>query len=149
MKILQPQNIRAFFSSMMQFKRNPQRDIPHNQRIRYLCTMQTNRQKRIERLLQKELSHILQFEGRNWFSGSMVTVTKVSVSPDLGIAKVFLSIYGKDPSGAMKQIEMRVKEIRKILGIQVRNQLRAIPDLRFFVDDSLDYIENIEKLLRT
>jgi len=79
----------------------------------------------------------------------MVTVTKVSVSPDLGIAKVFVSIYGKDPSGAMQQIELRVKEIRKILGIQVKNQLRAIPDLRFFVDDSLDYIENIEKLLRT
>lgn len=110
--------------------------------------MQTNRQKRIERLLQKELGQILQIEGRNWFLGTMVTVTKVTVTPDLGIAKIFVSIYGKDASGAMQQIELRSKEIRRILGIQVKNQLRVIPELRFFVDDSLDYIENIEKLLR-
>lgn len=120
-----------------------------NKRINYLCTMQSNRLKKIERLLQKDLGSILQMEGRSWFPGTMVTVTKVTVSPDLGIAKIFVSIYGKSPDVALQQLELRVKEIRRILGMQVKNQLRVIPDLRFFVDDSLDYIENIEKLLKT
>ncbi|HAJ99301.1 MAG TPA: 30S ribosome-binding factor RbfA [Bacteroidales bacterium] len=111
--------------------------------------MQSNRLKKIERLLQKDLGSILQMEGRSWFPGTMVTVTKVTVSPDLGIAKIFVSIYGKSPDVALQQLELRVKEIRRILGMQVKNQLRVIPDLRFFVDDSLDYIENIEKLLKT
>lgn len=120
-----------------------------NKRINYLCIMQSNRLKKIERLLQKDLGSILQMEGRSWFPGTMVTVTKVTVSPDLGIAKIFVSIYGKSPDVALQQLELRVKEIRRILGMQVKNQLRVIPDLRFFVDDSLDYIENIEKLLKT
>ncbi len=110
--------------------------------------METNRQKKISRLLQKDLGEILQQNGRNWFSGAMLTVTKVYVSSDLSIARVYISIFGKEAKEVIRQVQMHGKEIRKQLGLRARNQLRHIPELRFFVDDSLDYIENIEKLLR-
>ena len=109
--------------------------------------MESNRQKRISRLLQKDLGEILQIEGRGWFPGALVTVTKVYVTSDLSIAKAYLSVFGKDAKEVLKQVEVRTKEIRHQLGLRVKNQLRHIPDLRFFIDDSLDYIENIEKLL--
>jgi ribosome-binding factor A len=110
--------------------------------------METNRQKKIARLLQKDLGEILQISGRNWVHGAMLTVTKVYISSDLSIAKVYVSIFGKEAKEVIRQLEMHGKEIRKQLGLRVKNQLRHIPELRFFVDDSLDYIENIEKLLK-
>lgn len=110
--------------------------------------MESNRQKRISRLLQKDLGEILQFEGRSWFAGALVTVTKVYVTSDLGIAKAYLSIFGKDAQEVLKQVETHSREIRRQLGLRAKNQLRHIPELRFFIDDSLDYIENIEKLLK-
>jgi ribosome-binding factor A len=110
--------------------------------------METNRQKRISRLLQKDLGEILQIEGRGWFPGAMVTVTKVQVTSDLSIAKTYLSIFGKDAQEVLKTTQTHTKEIRHQLGLRVKNQLRHIPDLRFYIDDSLDYIENIEKLLK-
>ncbi len=109
--------------------------------------METNRQQRISRLIQKDLGEILQLGGRDWFPGAMITVTKVYVTSDLGIAKAYLSIFGKDSGDILKQVEMRGKEIRRQLGMRVKNQLRQVPELRFFIDDSLDYIDNIEKLL--
>ncbi len=78
----------------------------------------------------------------------MITVTKVSVTSDLSIARVYLSIFGKDPNKVVGQIASRSGEIRKQLGLRVKHQLRHVPDLQFYVDDSLDYIENIEKLLK-
>jgi ribosome-binding factor A len=110
--------------------------------------METNRQKKIARLLQKDLGEILQLNGRTWFPGAMLTVTKVNVTADLSIARVYVSIFGKEAKVIIKQLEMQAKEVRKQLGLRVKNQLRHIPELRFYVDDSLDYIENIEKLLR-
>lgn len=110
--------------------------------------METNRQKKISRLLQKDLGEIIQIEGRGWFPGAMITVTQVKVTTDLSIARVYLSIFGKPAGEVIRQVEMHGKEVRKLLGIRVRNQLRQIPELRFYVDDSLDYIENIEKLLK-
>lgn len=110
--------------------------------------MESNRQKRIGRLLQKDLGEILQIEGRGWFPGAMVTVTKVQVTSDLSIAKAFLSIFGKDAKETLAKVEVHNKEIRHQLGLRVKNQLRHIPELRFFIDDSLDYIENIERLLK-
>lgn len=110
--------------------------------------METNRQKKISRLIQKDLGEILQIQGRIWFPGAMLTVTKVAVSSDLSIAKVYVSIFGKEATPVIRQVEMQTKEIRKQLGMRAKNQLRHIPDLRFYVDDSLDYIENIEKLLK-
>ena len=110
--------------------------------------MESNRQKRISRLLQKDLGEILQIEGRGWFPGAMVTVTKVSVTSDLSIAKAYLSIFGKEANEVLKLVEIHNKEIRHQLGLRVKNQLSHIPELRFFIDDSLDYIENIERLLK-
>jgi ribosome-binding factor A len=110
--------------------------------------METNRQKRITRLLQKDLGEILQMEGRSWFPGTIVTVTKVQITNDLSIARVYLSIFGKNQGEIINQVTARGKEIRRLLGIRIKNQLRLTPELRFFVDDSLDYLENIERLLK-
>ncbi len=89
----------------------------------------------------------MQLSGREWFPGAMITVTKVYVTADLGIAKVYLSIFGKDAKDVIRQVEARGGEIRRQLGNRVKNQLRQVPELRFFVDDSLDYIDNIDKLI--
>ncbi len=110
--------------------------------------METNRQLRISRLIQKDLGEILQVSGRDWLPGAMVTVTKVYVTADLSIARVYLSIFGKDAAEVISLIDMKRNEIRRQLGMRVKNQLRHVPELRFFVDDSLDYIENLENLLK-
>ena len=103
--------------------------------------MQETRQNRIARLLQKELSLIFQSQTR-MMHGVMVSVTKCRVSPDLSI---FPSDKGDE---IMKNINASEKTIRYELGTRVRNQLRIIPELRFFIDDSLDYIEHIDSLLK-
>ncbi len=110
--------------------------------------METNRQLRISRLIQKDLGEILQISGRDWTPGALITVTKVYVTTDLSIARVYLSVFGKDAAEVLNLIEMKAGEIRKQLGMRVKNQLRHVPELRFFIDDSLDYIENIESLLK-
>lgn len=80
--------------------------------------------------------------------GYLITVTKVNVSPDMSIARVYLSLFGPgEKSEIFKSINKQKKEIRHQLAIRVKGQLRIIPDLDFIMDDSLDYIENIEKLL--
>jgi ribosome-binding factor A len=110
--------------------------------------METNRQLRIARLIQKDLGEILQLSGRDWAPGAMITVTKVYVTTDLSIARAYLSVFGKDANEVLKLIQVRTNEIRKQLGLRVKHQLRHVPELRFFIDDSLDYIENIENLLK-
>ena len=110
--------------------------------------MQETRQNRIARLLQKELSLIFQSQTR-MMHGTMVSVTRVKVSPDLGICAAYLSIFPSEKSEELlKNITANEKTIRYELGTRVRNQLRIIPELRFFIDDSLDYIERIDELLR-
>jgi len=113
--------------------------------------MDSTRQNKIARLLQKDISEIFQIEGREYFANAMVTVTKVRVAPDLSTARVYISIFaiGKAvKEDVLKNINLHTKEIRWNLGNRVKNQLRAIPELEFFLDDSLDYIENIETLLK-
>lgn len=83
------------------------------------------------------------------FRGVMATVTAVKVSPDLGYAKVYVSVFPFDRSGEiMNQITANEWKIRKSLGQRIRNQLRVVPELAFFLDDSLEYIENIDNLLK-
>lgn len=110
--------------------------------------MQETRQNRIARLLQKELSLIFQQQTRATH-GVMVSVTRTRISPDLSICTAYLSIF---PSAKgeeiLKNIEASEKTIRYELGTRVRHQLRIIPELRFFIDDSLDYIERIDELLK-
>ncbi len=103
--------------------------------------MQETRQNRIARLLQKELSLIFQSQTRQ-MRGVMVSVTRVKISPDLSI---FPSDRGEE---IIKNVNDNQKTIRYELGTRVRNQLRIIPELRFFIDDSLDYIEHIDELLK-
>ena len=110
--------------------------------------MQETRQNKIARLLQKELSVIFQEQTRS-LHGVMVSVTRVKVSPDLSICTAYLSIFPSEKAEELIQnITKNEKQIRYELGPRVRYQLRIIPELRFFIDDSLDYIERIDELLR-
>ncbi len=126
--------------------------LRHNNGIHHtfnrVIIMESTRQAKISRLIQKELSEILRRETAKTH-GVLVSVSAVRVSPDLSIAKVYLSIF---PSGQAKQIleniERNARTIRYDLGTKVRFQLRKIPELAFYLDDSLDYIENIDNLLK-
>lgn len=110
--------------------------------------MQENRQNRIARLLQKELALIFQSQTR-MTHGVMVSVTRARVSPDLSICTAYLSIFPSEKSEEiLSNIKANEKSIRYELGTKVRNQLRIIPELRFFLDDSLDYLEHIDELLK-
>ncbi len=111
--------------------------------------MDTTRQNKVARLLQKELGQIFQRLG-NTLGGKLYTVTVVRISPDLSVARVYLSIFprekDKDP---LEPVREHNTHIRYELAQKVKNQLRIIPELTFFIDDSLDYIDNIENLLKT
>ena len=110
--------------------------------------MQETRQNRISRLLQKELSLIFQSQTRQ-MHGVMVSVTRVKISPDLSICTAYLSICPSERGDELlKNIQQNTSTIRYDLGQRVRNQLRIIPELRFFIDDSLDYLERIDDLLK-
>lgn len=110
--------------------------------------MQETRQNRISRLLQKELSLIFQSQTR-MMHGVMVSVTRVKISPDLSICTAYLSIFPSEKGEEiLKAVTTNQATIRYDLGQRVRNQLRIIPELRFFIDDSLDYIEHIDELLK-
>ena len=110
--------------------------------------MQETRQNRIARLLQKELSLIFQSQTRS-MRGVMVSVTRCRISPDLSICTAYLSIFPSERGQELiANINANEKAIRYELGTRVRNQLRIIPELRFFIDDSLDYIAHIDELLK-
>ena len=110
--------------------------------------METTRQSKIARLIQKDLSNIFQAQTRQ-MRGVVVSVSVVRVSPDLSIAKVYLSVF---PSSRAQEIIDNVnnnaKQIRCELVNLESHQLRIIPELKFFLDDSLDYIDNIDRLLK-
>ena len=110
--------------------------------------MQETRQNRISRLLQKELSLIFQSQTR-MMHGVMVSVTRVKISPDLSICTAYLSIFPSEKGEEIiKAGTKNQATIRYDLRQKVRNQLRIIPELRFFIDDSLDYINHIDELLK-
>ena len=111
--------------------------------------MDSTRQEKYSKLIQKEIGEIFQRNGRDFYGKAFVTVTNVRVSPDLGIAKVYISMFGvPDGKKVIEEISSHTKEIRKHLGNKIRHQARIIPELKFFLDDSLDYVEKIEKLLK-
>lgn len=110
--------------------------------------MQETRQNKIARLLQKELSMTFQSQTR-MMRGVMVSVTRVKVSPDLSICTAHLSIFPSERAEEiLKNINASERTIRYELGTRIRHQMRIVPELRFFVDDSLDYIEHIDELLK-
>ena len=111
--------------------------------------METTRQEKISRMLQKELGEIFLLYARE-IHGTLITVTSVRISPDLGIAHTHLSIFpGDKVKDVLEKVNNDTKSIRYELGKRVRNQLRIVPALYFHVDDSLDYLENIDNLLQS
>lgn len=110
--------------------------------------MESTRQNKVARLLQKDLSDIFQKAEKEVTQGKMITVTVVRISPDLSVAKVYLSLFPSDNSAAFKEhLQSHVKSIRLELGRRVRNQLRIVPELIFYIDDSLEYASRIDQLL--
>lgn len=106
------------------------------------------RQNKISRLIQKELSEIFLLQTKS-MNGVLVSVSAVRISPDMSIARVYLSVFPSERSQEIvKNINDNMKSIRYELGTRVRHQLRIIPELKFFVDDSLDYAERIDELLK-
>lgn len=115
----------------------------------YFCTMETNRQKKIGGVLQKDLVDILQGEVRkNGISNLIISVSKVSVTTDLSVASVHLSIFPQDKAAeTLAAIKTNTSLIKHDLSQRVRLQLRKVPNLTFYIDDSLDYIEKIDNAL--
>jgi len=111
--------------------------------------MESQRQKKVARLLQKDLGEIVSNLVRDRMHNVMVTVTKVIPTSDFSIAKVYLSLFTvADKQQTLKEITKYEKEIRHQLGNRIRHQLRIVPELLFFEDDTLDYIEKIDSLLQ-
>jgi ribosome-binding factor A len=111
--------------------------------------MESTRLTRVEKQIQKDLSEIFLQLNKTLASGKMITVTRVRLTPDLGLAKIYVSVF---PSVAaqdiVETISTHTSQIRNELGQRIRHQVRKIPDLKFYLDDSLDYIENIDNLLK-
>lgn len=113
--------------------------------------MESLRQQKVNKLLAKELAEIFRSEARTLFGGGFITVTTLRISPDLSSAKIYLSIMptsSTDRNTVFKLIESQNSVIRKKLGMIVGKQLRIVPELMFYIDDSLDYAMKIEELLK-
>lgn len=111
---------------------------------------ESKRQKQVGQLVMQELSDIFRREGVNIVNGGMVSISKVSVTPDLLEARVYLSLFQiENQEEFMQQIADRTPEWRNQLGRRVRNQLRRVPELRFYLDDTLDYVFKMEEIFKT
>lgn len=111
--------------------------------------MENTRQQKIARQIQRDAADIFGKEAAEVVRGTMVTVTAVRVSPDFSYAKIYVSIFPFDRAEAtLEKIRANGWLIRRSLGQRIRNQLRIVPELEFFIDDSLEYIENIDNLLK-
>lgn len=107
------------------------------------------RQKQIAGLINEEMNQIFQKLGLNMIDGGMLSISGVKVTPDLLEARVYLSFFQvKDPEAALKKVEERHHDIKKELAAQVRHQLRSIPVLKFFQDDTLDHVFRLEELFK-
>lgn len=110
--------------------------------------METTRQNKIARLIQKKLSEMFLIQTKS-MPGVIVSVSIVRISPDMSYARAYLSVFPSERGEEIvKNINNNMKAIRYELGNRVRHQLRIIPELKFFIDDSLDYVEKIDKLLK-
>ena len=111
--------------------------------------METTRQQKVARQIQKDLSDIFMHATREITQNKLITVTVVRMTPDLSLAKVYLSIFPSgDATKLLDNLQQHVKHIRLELGKKVRHQLRIVPEIAFFIDDSLDYAEHIDGLLK-
>jgi len=110
--------------------------------------MESVRQSKVAKLIQKELAEIFRANSKKYFDDGFITVTVVRVSSDLGSAKAYISIMAnKDVNAIFKLVNDQKQLIRKLLGNSIGKQVRIIPELSFFIDDSYDYAEKINKIL--
>lgn len=108
---------------------------------------ESKRQLRVAKLIQQEIAELLQRELPGLIAGSMVTITKVRVTPDLSLARYYVSIMGTQKHNVVDRLNDARAEVRLKLGQRLRHQLRIVPQLECYLDDSLDYIDNIDRLL--
>ena len=110
--------------------------------------MESTRQQKFSRLIQKELADIFQRETSHLFSGVYVSVTTVRVSPDLSSAKVYLSLMMTSaPKETIAEIKQNTKQIRHLLAQRIKSQVRVIPELQFYLDDTAEYAARMDKLI--
>jgi ribosome-binding factor A len=112
--------------------------------------VESTRQKKVARLIQKEVADIFLRKGPEYAPGKLISITRVRVSPDLSYARIYLSIFpSANHDDILRAVQEHTGRIRFDLGHKVRSQLRIVPEIAFFIDDSLDYIEKIDKLLKS
>ncbi|MBE2289261.1 MAG: 30S ribosome-binding factor RbfA [Chitinophagaceae bacterium] len=110
---------------------------------------ENKRQKQVGKMIMEELSDIFMREGLNMIDGGMVSISKVSVTPDLLEARVYLSFFQvSDNAALLQKIKERSGELRKLLGMRVKNQLRRVPELIYYTDDTLDHVFKMEELFK-
>ena len=110
---------------------------------------ETTRQQKVARQIQKDLAEIIRARGMAAYDGAMVTVSGVKISPDLAMAKVYVSIFpSAKAQDVMQRLQDEMSRLRGELGRRVAKQLRIVPELAFYLDDSLDYVEHIDELLK-
>ncbi|GAB3918448.1 30S ribosome-binding factor RbfA [Mucilaginibacter boryungensis] len=109
--------------------------------------MESKRQQKFAGVIQQDLAAIFQREGMNYLPNTMVTITKVRVTPDLALARIFLSFFNSGNTQlALQTIKSHANEIRYKLGARIKDQVRVIPQLEFFVDDTSEYVERMDKI---
>ena len=111
--------------------------------------MENTRQNKISKLLEQDLANIFQHIAKEHFKGTLISITKVNVTADLGIARINMSVF---PTAKAEEVLTFIKEnssvVRGELGNKVKHQLRRVPELDYYLDDTLDYIDNIDRLLK-
>lgn len=109
--------------------------------------MESKRQQKFAGIIQKDLAEIFQREGQNYLPNTMVTITKVRMTPDLALARVYLSLFNNtNVSLAINTLKLHSGEIRYKLGSRIKDQARIVPQLEFFLDDTSDYVEHMDKI---
>lgn len=110
---------------------------------------ESTRQLKVAGQVQKDMAEIIRAKGMAFFNGALVSVSGVKISPDLAVAKIYVSVFPSEKAGpVMKLLEDNSKPLRGALGAKVGRQLRIVPELSFFLDSSLDYVEHIDQLLK-
>ena len=121
--------------------------IENIQHKTYTMGTESKRQQRFAGVIQQDLAALFQREGNSWAPGAFITVTRVRVTPDLAIARTYLSFLNtKTAQEDIKAIRSKTSEIRYKLGAKIKNQVKIVPQLEFFLDDTNEYVEHMDKI---
>jgi len=114
----------------------------------FAASMESKRQQKFSRVLQKELAEVFQRDVSHLVKGAYISITLVRVSPDLGVAKIYLSLLmANQPQEVLEEVRTNTKAIRHALAQRIKNQVRVIPDLIFYLDDSAEYAAHMDKII--